>query len=124
MTATQSSILEMARGAIMEQTDIEVGKIIGNILDLNTDSKKKRTLSLTVDFIPSSERTQVVITATAKCKLQPNNAIQTSLFVGVNASTGELCATEMVPNVPGQIGLDGSTQEEAKILKMVVGGNR
>ena len=52
------SILEMAQGAIMEQVDAEVGKIVDNILDLNTESKKKRTLTLTVDFTPSSDRTQ------------------------------------------------------------------
>lgn len=36
------NILESARGAIMEQVDIEVGKIVQNILDPNTSYKKKR----------------------------------------------------------------------------------
>ena len=38
------SILEMAQGAIMEQVNIEVGKIVDNILDPNTDAKKKDSL--------------------------------------------------------------------------------
>ena len=118
----QASILEMAKGAIMEQVDIEVSKIVGNIIDVNTEAKKKRTLNLTVDFIPSADRQTVVISANAKSKLLPNNAIQTSLYVAVNPGTGELCAMEMVPQVPGQMAITGDEQETPRILKMVVGG--
>lgn len=34
------SILEMAQGAIMEQVNVEVSRIVDNILDPNTDAKK------------------------------------------------------------------------------------
>jgi len=119
----QASILQMAKGAIMEQADIEVGKIIQNILDVNTDPSKKRQLTLTVEFAPNADRTQVTIKATAKCKLQPNNAIQTALYVGANPATGELIATELVPNIPGQFDVNGGEQESPKILKFAVGGN-
>ncbi|MBP3249365.1 MAG: hypothetical protein IJ170_02165 [Ruminococcus sp.] len=117
------SILEMAQGAIMEQVDAEVGKIVDNILDLNTEPKKKRTLTLTVDFTPSSDRTQVAITATAKSKLLPNNAVQTTLYVGADAATGEIQAVEMVPQIPGQQSFDGDVQEEPRILKIAGGMN-
>lgn len=117
------SILEMARGAIMEQVDIEVGKIVENILDLNTDPKKKRTLQLTVDFTPTQDRSQVAINATAKSKLQPNNAIQTTIYVGTDSSTGEIQAVEMVAQVPGQQSFNGSVQEEPRILKIAGGLN-
>lgn len=120
----KSSILEMARGSIMEQVDIEVEKIIANILDLNTDPKKKRTLKLTVDFVPSAERCQVVVTANAKSVVQPNNAIQTSLYVGIEPKTGEIHAAEMTPNIPGQAAFDDTEEEEPRTLKMVEGGRR
>ena len=122
MSETKQSILEMARGAIMEQVDIEVSKVIENIVDPNTEAKKKRQIVLTVDFVPSADRQTVTVTATAKSKLIPNNAIQTSLFVGVDYSTGEVLATEMSANIPGQTGLDGSVEEEAPKLKMISGG--
>lgn len=118
-----TSILEMAQGAIMEQVNQEVGKIVDNILDPNTDAKKKRQLSLTVDFAPSADRSTVVITATAKSKLLPNNSIQTTLYVGADRSTGEIQAVEMVPQVPGQLSFDGITQEEPRILKIAGGMN-
>lgn len=114
----KASILEMARGAIMEQVDVEVSKIVDNIIDVNTEPKKKRQLVLTVDFVPSADRTVVSIAATAKSKLQPLNAIQTSLYVGVDSSTGEITATEMTPNIAGQVDLMGEETEEARTLKI------
>jgi len=115
------SILEMAQGAIMEQVNAEVGKIVDNILDVNTEAKKKRTLTLTVDFIPNIDRSQVGIIATAKSKLLPNNSIQTTLYVGADSVTGEIQAVEMVPQIPGQQSFDGSVQDEPKILKIAGG---
>lgn len=113
-----SSILEMARGAIMEQTDIEVGKIIENILNLNTSPSKKRTLTLKVEFEPNENRTQVVIKASATSKLQGNNAVQTALYVGADPKTGELIATELVPNMAGQTMFGGAEQENPKIIRI------
>lgn len=117
------SILEMAQGAIMEQVNIEMGKIVDNILDPNTDPKKKRVLQLTIDFTPNQDRSRVQINASAKSKLQPINAVQTSIYVGADSSTGELQAVEMVPQVPGQQSFDETVQEEPKIIKIAGGMN-
>lgn len=113
-----TSILEMAKGAITEQTDIEVAKIIQNILDLNTDPVKKRKLTLTIEFSPSAARDTVVVNVIAKSQLQPNNAVTTSLYVGANTETGEIIATELTAQIPGQMGFDGSEQEEPKFLRL------
>lgn len=118
----RASILEMAKGAIMEQFDIEAGKVISNILDPNTEPKKKRTITLTVDFIPDDYRQNVTIQATAKSKLLPNNAIKTGLFIGADAGTGELQAIELVPQLPGQTSFDGDEQEEPKHFNIAVAG--
>ena len=118
----RASILEMAKGAIMEQFDIEAGKLISNILDPNTEPKKKRTITLTVDFIPDDYRQNVTIQATAKSKLLPNNAIKTGLFIGADAGTGELQAIELVPQLPGQTSFDGDEQEEPKHFNIAVAG--
>lgn len=112
----KASILEMARGAIMEQVNGEVGKIVDNILDLNTEPKKKRQLVVTVEFMPSADRSVVNVTALAKSKLQPANSIQTSLYVGMDGNTGEVIATEMTPNITGQVSFDGGEEPEHPIL--------
>lgn len=114
----KASILEMARGAIMEQIDVEMGKIVDNIVDPNTEAKKKRQLVITIDLAPSADRNVVTVTASAKCKLQPANAIQTSLYVGVDGKTGEVVATEMTPNVVGQIDMGGQEEPERPILRL------
>lgn len=49
MINTTTSILEMARGAIMEQVNVETAKIVANILDPNTAATKKRSLIVTVE---------------------------------------------------------------------------
>lgn len=114
----KASILEMARGAIMEQVNGEVGKIVDNIIDPNTEPKKKRSLVLTVEFVPSADRSVVAVSASAKCKLQPANSIQTSLYVGVDGKTGEVIATEMTPNITGQVSFDGDEEPEHPILML------
>ena len=110
-----NSILEMARGAIMEQVDREVERVVNNILDPNTDPKKKRSLTLTFEFAPSADRTQVGLKAVAKSKLEPNNAIQTALSIGTMG--GQVVAMEMIPQIPGQLDMDGNEQQKPKMLK-------
>lgn len=113
----QKSILEMARGAIMERADYEMAKVIENIQDVNTSPTKKRTLTLTVEFTPDTERQQISVNVVAKSKLEPTNPVTTTLFL-----TGEgedAAAYEMVPQVPGQRSIDGSEQAEPPALRIV-----
>ncbi|MDP4117644.1 MAG: hypothetical protein Q8873_00425 [Bacillota bacterium] len=111
-------ILEMAMGAIQERADYEMAKIIDNILDVNTKAAKKRTLTITVDLIPDEERRQIRVNAVAKSKLEPTNPIATSLYL-TGDSNGEMVAVEMVPQVPGQRAIDGSEQEQPKVLRLL-----
>lgn len=84
----KKSILEMSMGAILERVDYEMGKVMDNILDPNTKATAKRKIPVT-----------------------------TSLYITNAPSTGELLVAEMVPQVPGQLALDGEEQDHPKILK-------
>ena len=42
----KSSLLQMARGAIQERVDYEVSRVVDNILDMNTEAKVKRQVTL------------------------------------------------------------------------------
>lgn len=117
-TEQQTSILQMARGAIMERVDYEMAKIIDNILDPNTDPTGKRKLTLTLEFRPDSDRTLISVSTTAKSTLVPTNAVPTSLYITAD-DAGEVAAVEMVPNIPGQMDMLGGTQEPAAVLKLV-----
>lgn len=46
MEDTRTSILQMARGAIMERIDYEMTKVVDNILDPNTEATAKRKVQL------------------------------------------------------------------------------
>lgn len=46
------------------------------------------------------------------------NPVATSLYV-TGDNNGELIVAEMVPQVPGQMNIDGTQQEPPKLLKLV-----
>lgn len=50
--------------------------------------------------------------------LASTNPVATSLYV-TGDSNGELVVAEMVPQVPGQLNMDGTQQEAPKLLKLV-----
>jgi len=54
--STQKSILQMARGAIMERADYEMSRLLANILDPNTSATAKRKLTLTLELKPDDDR--------------------------------------------------------------------
>lgn len=115
---TKKSILEMCDGAIAERCDYEVNRIIENIHDLSTNPTKKRTLVLTIDFIPNSERKNLVVQAVAKSKLEPTTAVMTALYIG-NDENGEMCVAELLPQISGQQSIMGVEQRPPVMLKLV-----
>ena len=112
---SNSSILELANGAILERADYELQRIIDNIRDPNTKPDKKRTLTLTIDFMPNFERDNIRLNITAKSKIEATNPIATQMYLTENGDD-ELIAIEMTQQLPGQVNLDGSEQEEPKFI--------
>ena len=117
-TPTAQSILDMAHGAFKERTDYEMTKVIENILDPNTIATKERSVTVTIKLKPDDSRQNISVMVEAKSKLQPAAPMPTSLYVAGDGN-GEVQAVEMVPQVPGQQSLDGSEQEESKILQLI-----
>lgn len=56
MKDQKKSILEMARGAILERVDEEVKRVIVNIMDEETIASAKRKVVVTVEFKPDTVR--------------------------------------------------------------------
>ena len=113
----KNSILDMATGAIKERVDYDVAKVIDNILDLNTKAQAKRKITLTIEFAPDEDRKKIAISVTSKATLCPTNPVSTALAFVLNRN-GEAQLVEMVPQVPGQMALDGSEQAAPKLLKL------
>lgn len=113
------SILEMARGAFMERVDTEMAKVIDNILDANTNPTQKRKVTLTLELTPDDDRQNILVKFAVQSKLAPMVPTRTSLWVAGELSTGEVQVVEMVPQVPGQMSMDGEEQEAPAALKIV-----
>ena len=111
------SILEAAHGAILERVDYELNKVIQNIMDPNTRADKKRQVTVILDLVPDAERRKINVSAVSKSKLEPTNAIQTSLYI-CGDEDGELSVVEMVAQLPGQQNAFGGEQESPKIIKL------
>lgn len=117
MKTVESSILEMAKGAILEQTDNEVTKILSNILDPNTDPKKARKLTITVTFKADDSREFVAIEAQAKSNIAPIMPIATRMILEADKN-GNPKAMELTKNDPNQVHMFEDGEEEVKVLRL------
>ena len=113
------SILQMARGAFQERVDLEMAKVIDNILDPNTKPTQKRKVTMTIEFAPDDERSNIGVSVSVKYALAPTVPARTTLWVAGDNSTGECQVVEMVPQVPGQMSMDGGEQEAPASLKII-----
>lgn len=115
----QKSILQMAGGAFQERVDLEMARIMDNILDANTKPTQKRKMTLTMEFSPDDSRENITVNVLVKSTLAPTVPARTSLYVSGQSSTGECQVVEMVPQVPGQISMDGQEQSAPATLKII-----
>lgn len=113
----KSSLLQMAKGAIQERVDYEVTRVVDNLLDMNTEAKAKRKVTLNIVMTTDDDRRVVKVEASAKSTLAPVTPIGTSLVITADGN-GEMMLAEIVPQVPGQISITGEEQEAPKILKI------
>jgi hypothetical protein len=99
------NILEVSRGAIMEQIDIEMKKILDNLLDPNTDHKPARTLNVKVTFkCVDDKRDLVNMNSQAKATLVANMPVGTMLYTEI--SNGKVMAAELNKPDPNQVSID------------------
>lgn len=118
----EKSVLEMAKGALIEQFNTEFVKIGSNILDPNTDATKARKITLTLTFKPDENREFIGWEAQAKSTLAPVTPIATRFFLGTDKD-GIPVATEIVRDDPNQVHIfdepeDGQPEaQDPKVLK-------
>nr|DAE83181.1 MAG TPA: hypothetical protein [Caudoviricetes sp.] len=114
----RASILQMAQGAFQERVDYEMQRCVDNILDVNTKATAKRKITLTIELTPDDGRRQIRVNVVAKATLAATNPVATSLCVTTDGN-GEMVVAEMVPQLPGQMRMDGHEQEAPKILNLL-----
>lgn len=105
--ATKDNVLQIASGAIAEMAQKEMHRVLANILDLNTHPDKPREMTIKVKFKPNNNRQGIALEAAVTSKLLPNNAVSTQMAIGMDKTTGEIKARELLPQVEGQFDFDG-----------------
>jgi len=115
----EATLLDMAMGAIEERINLEMGRVVDNILDLNTKATAKRSLTVTVGFIPDEERRIIAMETLVKPGLATTNVIKSTLYVAADPKTGEVQVVEMTPQLPGQQNMLGQEQPQPVQLKIL-----
>lgn len=101
---------KLADGAVQERFSIELQKVLDNILDPNTDSKKKRKLQLTLTFETNEDRDITHVTIDAKTTLAPAAGIYTKFWMDRDPK-GNAAAAEFAQ---GRLFDEASVTEESE----------
>lgn len=127
-----TSLETLNNGAAIELFNKVLEKVNENILDENTESKKKRVITLKVEITPNEERNFCTTAVQCDCKLQPIKAHESAVNMMHDKGTGEIVmhSPDFTGQNPNQYSLpleDAEKSEHAEIVetseKKVVAGN-
>lgn len=82
MSNSREEILQMTKEAVHERVDQEIAKAVDNILDVNTEAKTKRKITLIIEMKPEDERRGVSMAITAQAILAPASPVTTNVLIG------------------------------------------
>lgn len=109
------NISSIASGALVEQVDCEIQKVLQNIADPNTDPERKRKIVISLIFEGDSDREIADVTFETKSVLVPSRRQTTRVAFekhGINIVAEELKRGTM----KGQTVLDNETGEIKEAL--------
>ena len=107
---------ELMDGALTERFNMEMERVLGNVFDPNTNPKAKRQIQIVIDIAPNERRDAAEFKVDVKSKIAPPVAIAQTVFLHMD-DEGNVTATEMTKEVPGQIGIDGSVQALPSVIE-------
>lgn len=88
---------EAGLGAVEERFELELGKVIENVIDPNTNPDKKRQIIIKFEFEPNkNDRKFCELTTSVESKLAPLTPLTSGVAMGINEQTGEMNARENV----------------------------
>jgi hypothetical protein len=85
------TIETMSEGAAIERANLELDRVLKNILDKNTDPTAAREVTLKIKFKPNSGRNAAEVTIQARSKLAPVAGHNTQLYIGEDLSGKPEC---------------------------------
>ena len=103
------TIHNIASGALIERFDVELKRVIKNIMDPNT-TEDAREVIVKVKIKPDANRQACAVNISCVSKLAPLSPVTTAIFVGIK--NNEVIALE---NDPNQTDMFGTEQPENAI---------
>ncbi len=103
MNDEKISLDELCGGALREKVSMAMEEVAKNIMDPNTDWKKKRKLVVSLTFDPSEDREMVKTTVETKTTLAPVTGITTYTIIGKDLETGKVEFSEYNNQIKGQV---------------------
>lgn len=95
------NLSKIAGGAVQEKLNRAIKDVVKNILDPNTDPKKKRKISLSLTITPSEQRDSFGLATQVKTTLVPEKDVPATILVG-KSNKGEIVANELKSGAVGQ----------------------
>lgn len=85
------------KGAVIERVNVELEKVLQNILDPNTKAKAKRSVLLKITLTPSESREIAEVEIATESKLAPMTPLETAISLGMDRK-GTVDASELGPD--------------------------
>ena len=101
----QIDLSKIANTALQEKVDKELEKVLENILDLNTEAKATRKVTIILTMSTDDERTVVKTGMEVKSTLAPQKGVATTVIVGRD-DAGKIHANELKSGIHGQTYFD------------------
>lgn len=111
------SLDALCNGALTERFNTEFAKFLRNLVDPNTDAKKKRKLILILEATPNADRDFCVMNYDVQTKLAAPSTISQTVFLTQNGN-GEVIASQVTNQIPGQIDMDGNETPLPQIVNL------
>ncbi len=96
---------QLAGGAVAERFRYELGRVLENIQDPNTDPKNKRKITLTLTLEADENRDIANVSVQAKSALAPTKEVTSKLIMDTNSS-GKVIGQELRSGMKGQTYID------------------
>lgn len=101
MAKERMTLANMCGGGVQEYIDRALAKVSDNILDINTEAKKKREITVRIIFEPNKDdREDVAVKVKTSVKLAPETGIDTQLFISRDFKSGTI---SLIEHAKGQI---------------------
>ena len=101
---------KIAGGGVQVKLNRALKQVADNILDPNTDSKKKRKVTLTITIAPNDKRDAADTLVEVKTSLAPEIGVPSTMLLGRDAN-GHVHINELKSGVKGQEYIDPDTGE-------------